>query len=92
MNIKGIGSNNITNLYANVQKKQENIASEVKGDTIELSSLGKSLSSMDFEEYDINNDIRIARIKEEISKGTYNIDGKLTAQGILDAIKGREFK
>ncbi|MGM9974015.1 MAG: flagellar biosynthesis anti-sigma factor FlgM [Clostridiaceae bacterium] len=92
MNIKGIGSNNIISLYSNVQKKQENVASEVKQDTIELSSLGRSLSSIDMQDINVNNDIRVARIKEEISKGTYNIDSKLTAQGILDAIKGREFK
>ena len=92
MNIKGIGSNNITSLYSNVQKKHENIASEVKKDTIELSSLGRSLSSMDMEDYNLNNDKRLARIKEELSKGTYNIDAKLTAQGILDAMKGRELK
>ncbi|WP_426349119.1 flagellar biosynthesis anti-sigma factor FlgM [Alloiococcus sp. CFN-8] len=92
MNIKGIGSNNIISLYSNVQKKQENVASEVKQDTIELSSIGRSLSSIDMQDFNVNNDIRVARIKEEISKGTYNIDAKLTAQGILDAIKGREFK
>lgn len=92
MNIKGVGSNNIINLYSNVQKKQENLIKEAKQDTIELSLLGRSLSSIDMESYTINNDKKIARIKEEVAKGTYNIDARLTAQGILDAIKGREFK
>ena len=92
MNIKGIGSNNIINLYSNVQKRQDNLVPKVKQDTIELSSLGRSLSSIDMEGYTINNDKKVERIKEEIEKGTYNIDARLTAQSILDAIKGREFK
>ncbi len=90
MNIKGIGSNNIINLYSNVQKKQESPSKEVMKDSIELSPLGVSLSSIDIEGSSIDNSKKVERIKEEIAKGTYNIDARLTAQGILDAIKGRE--
>ena len=92
MNIKGIGSNNVINLYSNVQKKQENTTKEVKQDTIELSSIGRSLSSIDMGGYSINNDKKVEEIKLEIEKGTYNVDARLIAQSILDTIKGRDFK
>ncbi|WP_040211187.1 flagellar biosynthesis anti-sigma factor FlgM [Clostridium polynesiense] len=90
MNIRGVGSNNLVNFYVKHQTQVENKSSEYKKDSIEISSIGKSLSSLDIDVPSLDNTAKIEKIKEEINKGTYNVDAKLTAQKLLDIMKGRE--
>lgn len=90
MNIKGVGPNNLVNFYTKHQTKVESKNTEYKKDTIEISKLGRSLSNLDIDVPSLDNKEKIERIKNEIAKGTYNVDAKLTAQKLLDIMKGRE--
>ena len=84
MNIKGIGSQNIVNLYT--RNNSNNITSKdsVKksNDTIEISNIGKQLNTYSFD--------KIAVLRNKIENGTYNVDAKLTAQSIIDIIKEKK--
>ena len=72
-----------TNLNRSIQKvnKINNI------DTIEISSLGKSLKDYSMIS-DINNAKKVAEIKSKVEAGTYNVDARLTARSILNHMKG----
>ena len=91
MKIYGISANKILNSYGDNKKQIESkeIRKENSSDTIEISSIGKSLSSYSIDENNVNLKERIEKIKEEVSKGTYNRDSSLVAQGIIDAMKNR---
>jgi len=89
MNIKGIGSQNIVNLYARNNSKITSKGNVTKSnDTIEISNIGKKLNTYSFDDIDdIDNSAKIERLKNEIQNGTYNVDARLTAQSIIDIIK-----
>ncbi|MBD7909864.1 flagellar biosynthesis anti-sigma factor FlgM [Clostridium cibarium] len=90
MNVKGIGSHNVINIY---NKNSNRIVEKEKPinrkDTIEISKIGKSLNNYAFDDVDVDNRKKVAELKSKIEKGTYNVDAKLTAQSIIDVIKGR---
>lgn len=92
MNIKGIGSQNIVNLYT--RNTSNNITSKdsVKksNDTIEISNIGKQLNTYSFDDIHIDNSAKIAVLRNKIENGTYNVDAKLTAQSIIDIIKEKK--
>lgn len=83
-------TNKIINLYNNsksIENKESRDKNKIK-DSIEISQLGKSLSTYTTSEDDIiNSSQKVEKIKEEISKGIYNRDSKLIADSILKAIK-----
>lgn len=88
MNINGINSNNVINLYS----KNKNRVSQTKkvnnvSDRIEISKLGKSLTNYTLEGVNVDNSKKIQELKNQINNGTYNVDTKLTARSILDTIK-----
>ena len=88
MNINGINSNNVINLYS----KNKNRVSQTKkvnnvSDRIEISKLGKSLTNYTLEGVNVDNSKKIEELKNQINNGTYNVDAKLTARSILDTIK-----
>lgn len=88
MNINGINSNNVINLYS----KNKNRVSQTKkvnnvSDRIEISKLGKSLTNYTLEGVNVDNSKKIQELKNQINNGTYNVDAKLTARSILDTIK-----
>lgn len=86
MNIKGVGMQGITNLYNKNSTKR--ISSEEKvsnKDTVEISTLGKTLSTYD--SMKIENREKIQELKEKISNGTYNVNAKLTAKSIMNSIR-----
>lgn len=90
MNINRINNNNIINYY-NKNKKVENInKTETKSDSLVISSVGKSLSSYSVDSKFTNPDDKIEALRNEISKGTYKSDSKLTARKMMDLIKDRE--
>ncbi len=88
MNVKGIGSPNVVNLYSkNLAKKVQKSTEVTNKDRIELSELGKKLSSYDINKVEVNNKERIDALRKSIENGTYNVDAKLTAESIMKAIK-----
>lgn len=91
MNVKGIGSQNIVNLYTRNNNRVISKESVIKlQDTIQISNIGKTLNSCSFDDVDIDNSAKIASLKSQIQNGTYNVDAKLTAQSIIDIIKEKK--
>ncbi len=91
MNIKGIGSQNIVNLYTKNNNKIISKGSINKtNDTIEISNIAKKLNTYSFDDINIDNSAKIASLKNKIENGTYNVDAKLTAQSIIDIIKEKK--
>lgn len=93
MDIKGIGSQNIINLYNKSNNKV--VPKEVvkkSSDSIEISSLGKSLIDFSSEGLNINNASKIAELKSKVESGNYNIDAKLTANSMMSFIKENKIK
>ena len=73
MNIKGIGTQGVTSIYtSNAAKKVREVNKPSENDTVEISDLGRVLNM-----YDVL----------DIANGTYNVDAKLTAKSIMNAIK-----
>lgn len=72
-----------TNSKRNIQKIDKTNST----DTIEISSLGKSLKDYSMTS-DINNAKKVAEIKSRVEAGTYNLDARLTAKSILNYMKG----
>jgi negative regulator of flagellin synthesis FlgM len=89
MKINGVGLNKVVNLYNNNKKVTENNNVKRTKDTIEISNLGKSLSSFSVEEGFENSPEKIERLKKEVSQGTYKADSTLVAKKMLDTIKGK---
>jgi negative regulator of flagellin synthesis FlgM len=89
MKINGVGLNKVVNLYNNNKKVTENNSAKSTKDTIEISNLGKSLSSFSVEEGFENSPEKIERLKKEVSQGTYKADSTLVAKKMLDTIKGK---
>ncbi|MCM0650468.1 flagellar biosynthesis anti-sigma factor FlgM [Clostridium swellfunianum] len=89
MKINGASVNKVVNLYSFNKKLTEKTTVNTNKDTIEISSLGKSLSSYSVEEGFENSAEKIEKLKKEVSQGTYKADSKLVAKKMLDNIKGR---
>lgn len=90
MNIRGVSPNfNVIN-FNKKQNKVDNIKAAEPKDRIEISSAGRKLISYGAEDMNVNNEAKIEKLKNDIKKGTYNIDGKLTAQSLVDVMKGRK--
>lgn len=89
MKIEGINSQNIISAYGgNKDKAVAKVDKTKSNDRIEISNLGKTLNNYSLEGLTINRNSNIEEIKAKIENGTYNIDAKLTAQSIIDTIKG----
>lgn len=89
MRINGAQPNKIVNLYNGNKKVADKASVKSNKDSIEISSLGKSLSSISTEDSFGNSSEKIDRIKKEISQGTYKADSKLTASKMIDIMKKR---
>lgn len=93
MDVKGIGSHNIINLYnKNNNKVVPKEAIKKSLDTIEISSLGKSLTDFSLEGLNIDNTSKIAELKGKIESGTYNVDARITAKSMINYIKENKIK
>lgn len=91
MRVGGLNNaDKIISLYNNNKKNIDDKELKDKGnekDSIQISSLGKSLSAYSTNGELVNSSEKLEKIKEEISKGIYNRDSKLVADSILRAIK-----
>lgn len=89
MKIQGIGTNNdIYTRYTKVNKTASTESKIVKNeDTIEISELGKELSSFSIEDNNVDREAKIQELKEKIQNGTYEVDAKLTAQSMIDSMR-----
>lgn len=90
MKVSGITANKVVNLYGDSKRHIEKKQPDSKKDSIEISSVGKSLSS-----YMLNNDFqmssnKIEALRNEVSSGTYKRDSKLVAKRIIDIMRNRE--
>jgi negative regulator of flagellin synthesis FlgM len=89
MKIDGV-KNNVVSFYKNNTSKIEAKVSVSKKDTIELSSVGKNLSSLSLDGKLANSKEKIEGIRNQVMQGTYKMDSTLTAKRIIDAMKGRD--
>ena len=89
MKIQGIGtSNDIYTRYTKVNKTAETNNKFVKEkDTIEISELGKELSTFSIEDNNADREARIQELKEKVQNGTYEVDAKLTAKSMIDRMR-----
>ena len=88
MSINRINRQSFINAYnSNSNKCVKNVTKTKNFDTIEISSLGKSLKNY-FSENNIDNARKVAEIKSKVESGTYSIDARMTARSMLDAMKG----
>lgn len=90
MNVNGIGPSKVINLYNNNKKVEAKEIKEVKKDSIEISSVGKSLSSYIADEKVGNSPEKIEAVKRAISQGTYKPSSEEIAKRIAATIKGSE--
>lgn len=87
MKIGGITTNNVINSYSDKKKIVNGKSHAVSGDSLEISNIGKSLSSYSIDELGVNSKEKLANIKSAISNGTYNSDASLTAKKMMDIVK-----
>lgn len=87
MKVNGISSSNIVNLYnvnkRNVDKKQD----AKQNDSIQISRLGKNLSTYSLDDKYVDNTDKIKELKNKIENGTYRPDSRKIAQKMMQGIK-----
>ncbi|NEZ45860.1 flagellar biosynthesis anti-sigma factor FlgM [Clostridium niameyense] len=81
---KGLNTYNLNK--KNIEKKQVNNS---KKDTVEISKIGKSLTTYSIEDKFLNSKDRIEKIKKSIDEGTYKVDAKLIAEKMINSTKGK---
>ncbi|MGE5628634.1 MAG: flagellar biosynthesis anti-sigma factor FlgM [Solirubrobacterales bacterium] len=87
MKINGISQTKAISLYNDYKKSVNKKDVKQQGDSIQISTLGKSLSTYSTDETYVNSKEKIQGIANEISMGTYNRDSKLVAEKMIIAIK-----
>ena len=87
MSINSINRPTYINAYnSNCNKTVDKVNKTKDVDRIEISELGKSLNEYSLNS-DINNAKKVSDIKNKVESSTYNVDAKLTAKSLLNAIK-----
>ena len=88
MSIDRINKSTYINAYnSNSNKPIDKVNKTKDVDRIEISELGKSLKDYSLS-HDIGNTKKVADIKNKVDSGTYNVDARLTAKSLLNAMKG----
>ena len=87
MKINGISQTKAIGLYNDYKKHVEKKEVKQQGDSIQISSLGKSLSTYSTEDILENRAEKVQSIANEVANGTYSRDSKLVAEKMLDNIK-----
>lgn len=87
MSINGINRNLFVNAYSSNSNRAIKTLNKTKGiDTIEISSLGRSLIDY-YSDTNLDSAKKVAEIKSKVESGTYNIDARLTAGSIINVMK-----
>lgn len=87
MSIERINRQSYINAYNSTSNKSVEKVKKAKDvDRIEISELGKSLIDYSLDK-NIDNTKKIAEIKNKVDNGTYNVDARLTAKSLLNAMK-----
>lgn len=90
MNIKGIGYTSGINQYNRVSSnKISKLEKREVSDRIELSQEAKILKNYAIDESAFNNSQKVLEIKNKLQNGTYDINGRLLAQSLLDTMRGK---
>ncbi|AKN33908.1 flagellar biosynthesis anti-sigma factor FlgM [Clostridium carboxidivorans P7] len=87
MKVNGINPNKVISLYSEHKKNIEKKDQVQKNDTVQISSLGKSLSSYSLDDKFVNSKEKIERLTNEVKNGTYNIDSRLVAEKMIEEMK-----
>ncbi|MBY6815408.1 flagellar biosynthesis anti-sigma factor FlgM [Clostridium botulinum] len=90
MKVNGVGITNSINAYNANKKVTEKEEVKSLKDKIEISHLGKSLTTYSLDDKFLDEKERLDRIneiKDQIEKGTYKIDSKLVEKKLLNNIK-----
>lgn len=89
MKINPMSPSKVTNLYNAQSKKVTTPKVATQNDSIEISSVGKNLSTYALGDDFKASDKKIAQLKVQVENGTYNKSSKLIADKIFDAMKGK---
>lgn len=90
MKINNVSPTSMVNAYSDNKKKITKNDNIEKSDSLQISSEGRSLSSISNDKNYLNSPEKVERIKNQIAQGTYAPNSKLTAQKMMDIVKGRE--
>lgn len=89
MKINSVGVNKVVNLYNSNKKIEEKSSVKNNKDSIQISTVGKSLSSYSIEENFQSSPEKIEALRKEVSQRTYKADANSTARKMMDIIKKR---
>ncbi len=90
MSISRIVNQAYVNSYNTNKVMQIDKSKEVKStDRIEISSFSKKLREVE-EIKDLDNSAKVEALKYSIDNNTYNVEAKLTARSILNAMQGED--
>lgn len=89
MKISVVAPNNAISSYNEKKKISNNKINTISRDSVEISNVGKSLSSYSIDNFTLNSNEKIDAIKSAVSNGTYSSNAVLTARKILDIIKNK---
>jgi len=90
MKINNVNMNKVINLYSDNKKVEGKKTEVVKKDSIEISSMARSLSGIHTGETFGNSEAKIEELRKQVSQGTYKRDSSVIAKRMIDLIKERE--
>lgn len=90
MKVNGINNSNVINLYSKINKSNSiERTRKVQDDSIQISSVGRSLSAYSIENEFQASPKRLEELREKINNGTYNIDSKEIAKKMMGLMRGK---
>lgn len=87
MKVSGTSVNKVISMYEVNKRHIEKNKEVTKKDTIEISELGKRLSAFAEEGITSMPPEKLEKIRNEISKGTYDVDARLIAEKMMEEMK-----
>ncbi|MDB8791155.1 flagellar biosynthesis anti-sigma factor FlgM [Romboutsia sp. 1001216sp1] len=87
MNINLVKFRNLERVYNNNKVDVSYVKNTKKGDTVEISQMGKYLNKVNSSKEEVNID-RVNEIKSKIESGQYRIDSNELAKKIIEKMRG----
>ncbi|CEI72238.1 MULTISPECIES: flagellar biosynthesis anti-sigma factor FlgM [Romboutsia] len=87
MNINLVKFRNLERVYNNNKVDVNYVKNTKKGDTVEISQMGKYLNKVNSSKEEVNID-RVNEIKSKIESGQYRIDSNELAKKIIEKMRG----